>query len=61
MQEIKIKDNKTGKTCFVHDLPNIEDIPQDILNSLIRSYEQTIFTMFANKRSKKLQKQSSQK
>ena len=57
MQEIKLKDNKTGKACYVSDLPRIEDIPSDILDAFIKSYEQTIFTMFAHKRSKKLQEQ----
>ena len=58
MKEIKLKDNKTGKTCYVDDLPKIENIPPDVLDAFIRSYEQTIFNMFANKRSKKLQKQN---
>lgn len=53
MKEIKHKENKTGKACYVSNLPNIEDIPPDILSAFIRSYEQTIFTMFAHKRLKK--------
>lgn len=61
LKEIKLKDNQTGKTCYVSDLPQIEDIPQDILDAFIRSYEQTIFNMFAHKRSKKIQKQKSDK
>lgn len=53
LKEIKHKENKIGKACYVSNLPNIEDIPPEILNAFVRSYEQTIFTMFAHKRTKK--------
>lgn len=53
LKEITLKENKSGKSCFVSDLPNIEDIPSEILDAFVKSYEHTIFTMFAHKRTKK--------
>lgn len=61
MQEINVKENKTSKTVFINDLPSIDKFEPEVIDAFIKSYEQVVFSMFAHKRSKKLEKQNSPK
>ncbi len=61
MQEIKVKENKTNRIIFIDDLPSIDKFAPEVVDAFVKSYEQAIFSMFAHKRSKKLEKQISDK